>query len=542
MLVEFLKFIKESSPKDLNSIIICSIAAGLLQGLMVFSIGIGVTDIVQYGEPTFRSMLIFIICLCSYGFLFTKSMNLAIKIVGTRINRLVEGVADKLRTISYQEFQDLDKNKIYTVLLGNNDMVIEAARFVGPFFSGICMVFASFLYSLTISPIAGILLFGSIALMASIFIFLEHDLVKSYKIRRAKEDEFFGSLKDIVMGFVELKMNKKKSDELFEGNILKLSQEYYQARNKTYLFQSKSTSFYMTFSFIPVGFMVFFISRFLTLSLDQVAEFTTIALFTITPVLGLCLFIPTTARAVIILRGLTDFYDFLEDIQDDTNHIKHIELEEIKLENISFTYPKEKNSDTAAFELKIPHFSLKKNDFVILRGSNGSGKSSFMRLFAGLTKAQSGNFNINGKSIENIGYSSYRNMFSCVFTDFYLFNGLYGIKASKEELDELLELMGLSSKLNIENGRYSTTSLSSGQRKRLALLTAILENRQILLFDEVAADFDHHFREFFYLELLPKLKAQGRTLLVISHDDRYFHVADRVVTMTYGNMHEEPKN
>jgi len=97
--------------------------------------------------------------------------------------------------------------------------------------------------------------------------------------------------------------------------------------------------------------------------------------------------------------------------------------------------------------------------------------------------------------------------------------------------------MDLDRKVEVdEQGRFSTIELSSGQRKRLALICAMLENRPVLLLDEVAADFDHHFREFFYRELLPNLKAEGRTLLVVSHDDRYFDCADRVLTLEYGSF------
>jgi putative ATP-binding cassette transporter len=65
-------------------------------------------------------------------------------------------------------------------------------------------------------------------------------------------------------------------------------------------------------------------------------------------------------------------------------------------------------------------------------------------------------------------------------------------------------------------------------------LTAYLEDRPIYVFDEWAADQDPQFKEIFYFELLARLKAAGKTAIVISHDDRYYHVADRVVKLNYG--------
>ena len=55
-------------------------------------------------------------------------------------------------------------------------------------------------------------------------------------------------------------------------------------------------------------------------------------------------------------------------------------------------------------------------------------------------------------------------------------------------------------------------------------------------FDEWAADQDPEFRRYFYDVLLPGLKAEGRTLIVVTHDDRYFHVADQVVFMEEGRV------
>ncbi|MCB1035646.1 MAG: cyclic peptide export ABC transporter, partial [Acidobacteria bacterium] len=74
------------------------------------------------------------------------------------------------------------------------------------------------------------------------------------------------------------------------------------------------------------------------------------------------------------------------------------------------------------------------------------------------------------------------------------------------------------------------------QRKRLALVTALLEDRPVYLFDEWAADQDPEFKEVFYHQLLPELKARGKTAIVISHDDRYYDVADRVVKLDTGRV------
>ena len=175
---------------------------------------------------------------------------------------------------------------------------------------------------------------------------------------------------------------------------------------------------------------------------------------------------------------------------------------------------------------------------VFIVGGNGSGKSTLAKLIAGLYVPDAGEILLDGILVDDRNRELYRQLFSTVFADFYLFDRLLGL--GLQDLDAqaktYLEQLQLTHKVTIENGKLSTTALSQGQRKRLALLTAYLEDRPIYLFDEWAADQDPFFREIFYQQLLPELKQRGKAVLVISHDDRYFHLADRLLKLDYGQI------
>jgi putative pyoverdin transport system ATP-binding/permease protein len=125
-----------------------------------------------------------------------------------------------------------------------------------------------------------------------------------------------------------------------------------------------------------------------------------------------------------------------------------------------------------------------------------------------------------------------------VFSDYYLFDKLYGVdtQAHSEEISLHLHELQLQGKLEIDHGAFSSLKLSSGQKKRLALLVSYLEDRPICLFDEWAAEQDPEFKEYFYTVLLPRLKLQGKCVIVITHDDRYFHIADRIMVMESGQL------
>jgi len=71
----------------------------------------------------------------------------------------------------------------------------------------------------------------------------------------------------------------------------------------------------------------------------------------------------------------------------------------------------------------------------------------------------------------------------------------------------------------------------------LALLVSLVEDKELYLFDEWAADQDPEFRDVFYNKLLPELKSRGKLVIVISHDDRYFHKADQIVKLEQGAVY-----
>jgi putative pyoverdin transport system ATP-binding/permease protein len=149
---------------------------------------------------------------------------------------------------------------------------------------------------------------------------------------------------------------------------------------------------------------------------------------------------------------------------------------------------------------------------------------------------------LDGDLITDANRDEYRQLFSAVFSDFYLFENLLGLNSSNldAQAQEYLVRLHLQHKVKIRNGSLSTTAVSQGQRKRLALLTAYLEDRPFYLFDEWAADQDPYFKNIFYTQLLPELKSRGKTVLVISHDDKYFDAADRIIKLDYGKLTTEP--
>jgi putative ATP-binding cassette transporter len=196
------------------------------------------------------------------------------------------------------------------------------------------------------------------------------------------------------------------------------------------------------------------------------------------------------------------------------------------------------DSDEKGFMLGPISLTLQPGEITYIVGGNGSGKSTLAKLITGLYIPQSGSIYLNGALITDHNREWYRQHFSAIFSDFFLFDRCLGFSHDNldEEVERYLKQLQLDHKVQVKDGVLSTTRLSQGQRKRLALLTAYLEDRPIYLFDEWASDQEPLLRDLFYREILVKLKERGKTVLVITHDDRYFHMADHIIKLDYGKV------
>ncbi len=207
----------------------------------------------------------------------------------------------------------------------------------------------------------------------------------------------------------------------------------------------------------------------------------------------------------------------------------------LRLDAISYEY---RHGEELPFQLGPLTLELPAGELTFLTGGNGSGKTTLFKILCGLYLPAQGSLTFNGHEVTPATIEDYRRHFSVVFSDFHLFDRFYG--QDRVEMDqrsvEWLKRLELDGKVHVRDGRISTTDLSQGQRKRLALMTAFLEDRPVYLFDEWAADQDPHFKEIFYTELLPELKAKGRTVLAITHDDRWYGIADRVLKLSDGQL------
>jgi len=211
----------------------------------------------------------------------------------------------------------------------------------------------------------------------------------------------------------------------------------------------------------------------------------------------------------------------------------------VQWNEVVFSYGKE-NGTEAPFALGPISLELHPGELVFVIGGNGSGKSTFVKVLTGLYQPTQGNVTLAGRMITEANREWYREHFSVVFSDFHVFHKLLGQSDSEAErlAPQYLRLLHMEQKVTVHERTFSTLDLSQGQRKRLALVTAYLEDRPIYVFDEWAADQDPQYKEIFYKTLLPDLRERGKLVVVITHDDRYFHLGNQVIKLEDGKIME----
>jgi putative ATP-binding cassette transporter len=288
---------------------------------------------------------------------------------------------------------------------------------------------------------------------------------------------------------------------------------------------------------------VFVLPQFITETPHTLSQLSAAVLFVTGPLAILGFTVPEYERADVAATNLTALERRLEQAAaaapEDRIDPFAGTFTEIEATDLGFTYPANANAPAGErFALGPVSITIRAGEIVFFVGGNGSGKTTLLKLLAGLYTPSTGVIRVDRRVVDAASLQAYRELTTAVFTDFHLFKRLYGLGDRSAALPPLLDQLQIAGKTGYGPDGFSRLELSTGQRKRLAMAVALLEDRPLYIFDEWAADQDPEFRRYYYEHLLPELKRQGKTVLAISHDDRYFHCADRVVFMDYGAIRD----
>jgi putative ATP-binding cassette transporter len=356
---------------------------------------------------------------------------------------------------------------------------------------------------------------------------------------REGQDRLFRHFRSLTEGIKELKLHRVRRASFLAEDVATAAavcQKHNVAAELRFII---AQNWNQLLFLVVIGLILFLLPRMENVSPQALTGYIIATLYLMGPLAGLLGSLSVFSRANVSLRKVEELGLALSTHaaheRDATGGVPE-RLETLELRNVTHHYYREREDDN--FILGPITLTFRPGELVFLIGGNGSGKSSLAKVITGLYPPAGGEIRLNGRVIDDRNRDDYRQYFSTVFSDYFLFDRITGVArdGGDRRAADYLKQLHLDHKVSVTDGFFSTTQLSQGQRKRLALLCAYLEDRPFYLFDEWASDQDPLFKDVFYTQLLPELKSRNKAVLVITHDDRYFPLADRLVRLDYGKI------
>lgn len=462
--------------------------------------------------------------------LFDLRMRLCQKIIAAPLRHLEELGSHRLMTALTDDIPAITGTLVSIPLLCIN-MAVAAGG----------LVYLGLLSPIVLLTVLVFIIIGAITYQIPVI-----RAVRRFREARIDAENLMKHLRSLIDGSKELKLHSRRRQAFFT-DFLQASAASLRDRNiSAATIYIAASSWGQILVFVVIGLILFALPALESVDIQTLTGYTITLLYLMTPLQVIMNTVPGLSRASVALNrveelGLTlDSFGSDSELSSKTNVPSY--CDRLDLLQVTHCYQTEGHKDS--FVLGPIDITFAPGELIFLVGGNGSGKTTLAKVLAGLYVPESGEVQLNGQPITDDNRERYRQLFSVVFSDFHLFDSLLGLDGPHidERARDCLVQLELDNKLEINDGVLSTTNLSQGQRKRLALLTAYMEDREIYIFDEWAADQDPMFKRVFYYHLLPDLKARGKMVLVISHDDQYYHVADRIVKLEYGKIEFDRTN
>lgn len=459
------------------------------------------------------------------------------------IAALRRGLVKKILAVPLRHFEQIGAARLMVVLTEDVMNIAQALLAIPNFAVNLAILICGGLYLAWLSTdvllvMAGFIVVGALVyrlLIINGFSFLTH--------AREAEDRLYGHFRALTEGVKELKLHRNRRGSFLTDNIQGATEAFGRHNVAAEVRFSVAHAWNHLLVLGLLGLILFVLPAWHPISPQALTGYVVTTLYLMGPLAGVMSSFSVFGRANASLNKVEQLDGSLGAHATEecslTRPEPEVGFQRLELMGIMHTYYHEK--DDTNFVLGPLDLTFRPGETVFLVGGNGSGKTSLAKIVTGLYRPEAGEIRVDGRPVTDANRDDYRQLFSAVFSDFYLFESLLGL--GSPELDgqarDYLKQLHLDHKVKVRDGVFSTTALSQGQRKRLALLTAYIEDRPFYVFDEWAADQDPLFKDIFYTQLLPELKARGKAVLVITHDEPYFPLADRLLKLDYGKLRQE---
>lgn len=466
------------------------------------------------------------------------SQMLLCRMTQANIGQLRMGLCRKILESPLRHLEEIGIDRMLGSLTGDVNLVSQAINGVPVLLVNLVILVCGFAYlgTLSLTLMAGSLAFAAVGVAS--YWFSSRWAGRYVKRTREAQDVLLKRVRGLIEGVKELKMHHHRRRE-FVDQVVQAQQTVCDSQYLGDSLHDAAIAWGRLTFFIAIGLLLFLWPAIVAVDSATLTAYAVTALYLMSPLEQIVGWLPLLAWAMGSVYQIERLGLMLDKEAEESGAMTPVEdWQEIALSGVVHAYRREGQSQ--GFVLGPLDMTVRRGEIVFIIGGNGSGKTTLAKLIAGLYLPEAGTLRLDGDPITAANREGYRQLFSVVFDDVIIFDSLWGLGSADldQRARQYLQQLELSHLVTVNDGVFSTTKLSRGQRKRLALVTAYLEDRPIYLFDEWAADQDPTFRKVFYLRLLPELKSRGKTVVAVTHDDRYFDTADRLIKLEEGKVVE----
>ena len=528
---------------SLRKLVFMSALGGVSNAAILASINAGAAAADTGHKASLWAMMLFVVAL----FLFLKTQVYVTTTITAEIEAIIHRMRvrlmDHVRRSELLSVERIGRARIVAAITSDSSVLTQASNMLSFSFQAPVLIFFVAVYVAYLSFAAFVLSVLIVGFAGTMFHFRSRRLTLERAKAAEQERRLFDRVGDFLDGFKEVRLNVNRSNDLYD-DAFDVSRTAANIKIHAQAETFKQIVTAQSYMYILLGAVVFVAPQFsATLGGASITKVTTALLYVVGACFGLVQSIPVLMNANAAADRMDQLDTALQAVvsTEDAEVKVPTRFDHIDMHGIRFRYVDKFSATT--FQIGPIDFSLRAGELVFITGGNGSGKSTFLRVLAGLYPPDSGEILLDGMRINDHTRDAYRGLIAGIFFDYHLFQRLYGIAdPDPAEVDRLLTQFRLEDKTGISNGQFRTLDLSGGQRRRLALIVSLLEKRPILLLDEWTAEQDPEFRRKFYDELLPDLMRAGTTVVVITHDDRYLdelHLPARRIKMDEGRIVEQ---
>ncbi|MGE8415758.1 MAG: cyclic peptide export ABC transporter [Pseudomonas sp.] len=527
--------------RPFRTIVLVSVALGMAGGLAITLLLATINNALHSDGGMTQGVVLTFAALCVLALISAIVSDIGTNYVGQRIiAALRKDLGEKVLSAPITQIERYRSHRLIPVLTHDVDTISDFSFAFTPLAIAATVTLGCLGYLAYLSVPMFLMMVVAIIIGTSVQVVAGGKGIKGFDEARDHEDELQRYYNAIASGAKELRIHRPRR---FRMNTHRIQ----ETADRISDIQVRSVNIYILAK--SFGSMLFFVVIGLALAMQAyypnpdpavITGFVLVLLYMKGPLEHVVGYLPIVGKAKIAFARISELSERFSSPEPhllmDASEAPQPVVHSLELRGVSYSPPPVEGSEP--FHLGPINLSIKQGDIVFIVGENGCGKTTLIKLLLGLYQPQSGEIRLNGETVTDQARDDYRQLFTTVFSDYYLFDDLVQGNAGKslDVATQYLDRLEIAHKVSVKDGAFTTTDLSTGQRKRLALVNAWLEERPVLVFDEWAADQDPAFRRIFYTELLPDLKRLGKTIIVISHDDRYFDIADQLVRMKAGRV------